>query len=350
MDVRLAGFKDVKADFGAVGDGETDDTVALQTALDWQCTHGKGSTLLWLPAGTYKTTARLRFNSATQACHDLPFGAFIAGAGRDLTKIVRSGASGGGVFRADGFAFARLQGITFQAAEAATQPNFTIEWEQRSGQPASQQSTLDDVRFIGGAAGWATGVETDKGQCSSFIVRRAEIREAGIGFAVGNYNALANICLGCELIDNDYGFGQAKFEGGATPGGTLYLYDVTSTGTKTREFTTLQGQSDAIFGFRGYRTDAPSWVHDGVWQAGGSALIQFEQATITPRGTVRPVFDWGAAGGITFLDSTVSRLSGNLNSSYNAAYFLSLYSSIADWSSIVRTGSQAQTDRVLARP
>jgi hypothetical protein len=349
MDVKLAGFKDVKADFGAVGDGETDDTVALQAALDWRCAHGKGPTLLWLPGGTYKTTARLRFNSSTQACHDLPYGAFIAGAGRDLTKIVRSGGSGGGVFRSDGFAFARLQGITFQADEKATEPNFTIEWEQL-GQPASQQSYLDDVRFIGGAAGWATGVETDKGQCSSFIVRRAEIREAGIGFAVGHYNALANICLGCELVENDYGFGHAKLPGGATPGGTLYLYDVTSTGTKKREFTTLQGQSDAIFGFRDYRTDAPSWVHDGVWQAGGSALIQFEQATITPRKAVGPGFDWGAAGGITFIDSTVSRLSGNLNSTHNAAYFLSLYSRIADWSSIVRTGAQAQTDRVDARP
>jgi hypothetical protein len=90
MDVTLAGFKNVKTDFGAIGNGTADDTAALQAALDWQCTHGKGVTLLHLPEGAYKTTARLRFNGSTTPCHDLPTGAVIAGAGRDLTRIVRS--------------------------------------------------------------------------------------------------------------------------------------------------------------------------------------------------------------------------------------------------------------------
>ncbi len=350
MDVKLKGFKDVVSDFGAVGDGVKDDTAALQTALDWQCRHGKGATLLWFPKGTYRTTSRLRFNSATQICHDLPSGAFIAGAGRDLTKIIRSGGRDGGVFRSDGFAFSRIQGITFEADRGASSPVFSIEWEGL-GQPASQQSYMDDVRFVGGAMGWATGVETEKGQCSSFIVRRAEIRNSGIGFAVGHFNALANICLSCELVDNDHAFGHATLIPGSMAGGTLYLYDVRSSGTKVREFTSLQGHSDSIFGFRGYQTDAPAWVHDGVWQSGGSALVQFEQATIAPRGnSVGPMFDWGSAGGIIFIDSTITRFSANLNSQFNAGYLLSLYSQIEAWSSIVRTGDHARTDRVEKRP
>lgn len=350
MNVTLAGFKNVKTDFGAVGNGVANDTSALQAALNWQCTHGKGATLLHLPAGTYRTTARLRFNGSTTPCHDLPSGPFIAGAGRDVTKIVRTSGTGGGVFRGDGIAYGVVQGIEFVAPPGATEPNVTVEWEGLPGQIASRENAFDDLRLRGGAAAWATGVETNAGQCSAAVVTRSEMINAGIGFAVGQFNAVNNLCLGCAFTSNDYAFGQASFNGAVQVGGTLHVYDSASIGTKIREFTDLQGQSDAIFGFRGYTTDAPAWAYDGVWQSGGSALLQFEQATITPRSGAAPAFDWGSAGGIVFLDSTVSRFSGNLNSSYNAGYFLSLYSNIADWSSTVLTGSHAQKDRVDVRP
>ena len=43
------------ASYGAVGDGTTDDTVALQAWLD-------AGEALFLPAGTYRTTQPLGFN------------------------------------------------------------------------------------------------------------------------------------------------------------------------------------------------------------------------------------------------------------------------------------------------
>jgi hypothetical protein len=45
-------------DFGAVGDGVTDDTAAIQAALDWAV--GRGLTI-HVPTGTYKTTATLNW-------------------------------------------------------------------------------------------------------------------------------------------------------------------------------------------------------------------------------------------------------------------------------------------------
>lgn len=43
-------------DFGAVGDGATDDTVAVQAAVDWAILNGKA---LYFPAGRYKVTAAI---------------------------------------------------------------------------------------------------------------------------------------------------------------------------------------------------------------------------------------------------------------------------------------------------
>lgn len=45
------------ADYGAAGDGTTDDTAALQAALDDAAANGGG--VVWVPAGTYRVTATL---------------------------------------------------------------------------------------------------------------------------------------------------------------------------------------------------------------------------------------------------------------------------------------------------
>ncbi len=55
----FAGWADVKRDFHATGDGKSDDTVALQKALD-ALRDEKGQTrAVYLPAGTYRITRTL---------------------------------------------------------------------------------------------------------------------------------------------------------------------------------------------------------------------------------------------------------------------------------------------------
>ena len=48
-------WKNVKTDYGAVGDGKTDDTAAIQKGLDDLQLH-KDSVVLYFPAGTYRIT------------------------------------------------------------------------------------------------------------------------------------------------------------------------------------------------------------------------------------------------------------------------------------------------------
>lgn len=52
-------------DFGAVGDGVADDTAAIQAALDSVAPTGG---VVFVPQGTYKTTATLKFDSNTTIC------------------------------------------------------------------------------------------------------------------------------------------------------------------------------------------------------------------------------------------------------------------------------------------
>ena len=54
----FASWLDVRRDFGAAGDGKTDDTPALQRALDEIREHKRAS-VLYLPAGTYRITQTL---------------------------------------------------------------------------------------------------------------------------------------------------------------------------------------------------------------------------------------------------------------------------------------------------
>lgn len=66
-------------DFGAIGDGIADDTLALQRGIDFVATNGG---ILYVPPGTYITSARL-----FRASSDKPFA--LCGAGKNATVIKR---------------------------------------------------------------------------------------------------------------------------------------------------------------------------------------------------------------------------------------------------------------------
>jgi hypothetical protein len=83
VQTKLEQYISVK-DFGAVGDGVADDTAEIQAAIDAVISSGGG--MLYIPAGTYKTTSALTVSDASKIN--------IQGAGKYITVITRANNTG----------------------------------------------------------------------------------------------------------------------------------------------------------------------------------------------------------------------------------------------------------------
>ncbi|NJM28490.1 MAG: hypothetical protein HC856_10355 [Pseudanabaena sp. RU_4_16] len=103
-------WANLKTKYGAVGDGNSDDTPALQAALNDLSKTGKSS-VLYLPAGTYKITNQLDLTKARNVA--------IVGESPDLVSLRWAGGSGGTMLRFQNTAYTRLQRVTFDGSNIA---------------------------------------------------------------------------------------------------------------------------------------------------------------------------------------------------------------------------------------
>jgi hypothetical protein len=94
-------------DFGAVGDGVTDDTAAIQAAID------SGANAIYIPGGTYKITASITTRN-TDINH-------VYGDGGFSSELAWHGAAGGTMLNVDGARqMMRWEGVYFNARQIAT--------------------------------------------------------------------------------------------------------------------------------------------------------------------------------------------------------------------------------------
>jgi Pectate lyase superfamily protein len=126
--------------FGAVGDFATDDTAALQAALDHcfgpsNARHGTANVhlnkALYIPPGHYKITAPL----TVEYLH----GGRIVGAGRFVTQI-ENVTPNSSVFVTNGCGYSRFEGMRLTAAAGGKA--FDLDWDGSAGGPALQSNTF----------------------------------------------------------------------------------------------------------------------------------------------------------------------------------------------------------------
>lgn len=265
---------------GAAGDGKTDDTAALQQAIE---ANRKGP--LYFPPGEYHITKPLFLDHRN--------GGWFVGAGKEKTLIVNT--AGGAVLTTDGCGYAAFQDLAFVAAEGADAPAFDLSWDQRHKAPpdflgsALQANIFHRCRFVGGAVGLSIGREGYMG--SESLLVDCEFVRCKIGLAVCNYNALSNNAVRCLFQDNEVAVAQASagsfnvfdsriegskqtdFKLGNSAGDCFYVSNTTSTSPRLLN----TGNTGAVINvlFDGFRYVGQQPITLTSYNAGGSVLFLY---------------------------------------------------------------------------
>lgn len=153
---KLDDFVNLK-DFGAVGDGATNDTKALQRAIDQVYLNSDKANpsarkQLYFPAGTYLVTGTIF----------VPSFATLAGDGIDRT-IIKQATTATAIFQTVDFASTTLNKITYPAIQSTTQPKLvkisgmTVQYDSSTKQGSGALMNLDcvldaevsEVKFVG---------------------------------------------------------------------------------------------------------------------------------------------------------------------------------------------------------
>jgi hypothetical protein len=243
--------------FGAIGDGASDDTAALQAALDHcfgsaDAPHGttnvRQNKALYLPPGRYKITAPL----TVKYLH----GGRIIGAGRFVTQIENI-TPGSSVFATNGCGYARFEGMRLTAAGGGK--SFDLDWDGSAGGPALQSNAFADMFFDGGAIGVEIGHSGFMGSENLFL-NCFWLSCSTAGLLTSNPNALQQTVMG----GNFQGCNRAIFAGaGSVP--TIHGVGFQTSAECDIYTGTL---SDNAMSVQGCRSESTNFINN----AGGQSL------------------------------------------------------------------------------
>jgi len=195
MPNRLAEVVNVK-DFGAAGDASTDDTAAIQAALN--AAYGSPSApnggfpgavknrAVFFPAGYYQITSPLRLKSV--------MGAHIFGAGR-VTTTIQNVTSGGSVFITNGCEYSRFERLNLLAS-GTNSVCFDLDFDG-NGIPL-QSNTFSDINFANADIGLRIGNSGFMGS-ENLITNCFFANHQIYGLVTMNFNALQQTVIGGNL-------------------------------------------------------------------------------------------------------------------------------------------------------
>src|SRR4030095_16282504 len=220
-------WKNVKTDYGAVGNGIANDTAAFQTALDGLGLVGN-ATALYVPAGTYKITATLTMEAR--------LGIGIIGADPATTTLVWAGTAGGNLFDLNGVAYSRIMRMTLDGASSA---GFLVyQAYDGVGNYFDSGNAYEDMVFQDAAAGINGG---GRGYgFSEVTILRSKFRRLTKGIHLHNFNAL-NVWVWFSVFD------QCGYAITNSPGaGNYSVYTSCFAGSTSADLYAAQGGGYAV--------------------------------------------------------------------------------------------------------
>lgn len=200
-------WANLKADYGAVGDGQVDDTAALQKALD-DMRPATGPRVLYLPAGVYRITRTL---NVLREAHTESMGLSILGED-PATTILRWDGPEGGVMLYYSAWYSRLGRLTLDGAGRAMTAI-------RHGQPFATANEYADLVFQDVGFGLEAG-ERD-GIAETAVLRCRFLRCSQAGLNIQNFNSLDWWLWYCLFEDCHIGV-STEYHGS---GGHFHVYE-----------------------------------------------------------------------------------------------------------------------------
>jgi hypothetical protein len=238
-------WKNVKTDFGAVGDGKTDDTAALKAGLEALSIHGKGKPgdpyVLYLPAGTYRITAPLVWENR--------LGVALLGEDPAKTIVRYDGPAGQAILTCHGVSYSKFGRITWDG-QGKARAAVAHQWnpETKVGTAVTYMEHADEVfqdvarGIIGGAV--VPVIKPDgslshynHGMDAETLVKRCKfIRCSEAGLSIESFNALDWWVWDSAFID--CGVGATNCAKGEYGGGHFHLYRCLFRGSKAADIRT----------------------------------------------------------------------------------------------------------------
>jgi len=243
-------WANVRARFGAKGDGRSDDTKALQRAIDGLGNEAQGNKngtplykVVYLPAGTYCISSTLVLKGK--------IGVSIIGEDPGRTIIKWIGGDHDTLLWANGSAYFKVSRITWDANGRKKMEGIGIHWKERwndglTRSYAALNIELSDNRFINGfmfgiAGGTDKGVDGTGANDSEVSIRRCLFDHCTMsGIEIKGYNALDYWIWDCKFLGCMSGVQCAH--------GGYHVYRSFFSGSQVADLHNVQGYYNSVRG------------------------------------------------------------------------------------------------------